>query len=330
MFDDIQPLIQENDDIDPGYIGKPWGGHPQKSTTIDQTWYFCFGLHRYCEMADPGRKKRAEEMILGNVDWWIKRGYRHFGHRDDVPPCWLSPSHGGGAMAEIYLGYVHTKDKKYLDECERLNGEYKTDWFPCRRSPQWCPVDDRGRKTRRMALWHHALALALWLLVKEWPERKPWWQERMVDQWFKEFRLGVREDGMVNHCVRVNLLDETEDPIGLDETGLFGSPEKIEKMKSVNLLNHLWISAERSGYFSAHIAWSASLVAEAVPWIRESTAPVLRHTLEKIDLPQMLWTTDPDGKQVPPERVHMKDSLPSKAITAWLAAYWSGRRLGIL
>ncbi len=99
VFDDIQPLIQENDDIDPGYIGKPWGGHQQKSTTIDQTWYFCFGLHRYCEMADPGRKKRAEEMILGNVDWWIKRGYRHFGHRDDVPPCWLSPSHGGGAMA---------------------------------------------------------------------------------------------------------------------------------------------------------------------------------------------------------------------------------------
>ena len=59
IFDDLQPLMQENSAIDPGYIGKPWGGMAQKSTTMDQTFFFNMGLYLYARITDAERANRA-------------------------------------------------------------------------------------------------------------------------------------------------------------------------------------------------------------------------------------------------------------------------------
>ena len=52
--------------------------------------------------------------------------------------------------------------------------------------------------------------------------------------------------------------------------------------------------------------------------------------LTNIDVPQLTWATRIDGTQYHESRRHHFDSLTSKGITAWLCAYWMGRRLGIV
>jgi hypothetical protein len=305
VFRDLQPLLAENDAIEPGYIGKPWGGHPAQHTTLDQTFYFCMGLYSFTKMADAQERRRAGEVIVANVEWWRRQKYFH-------GDSWLSPSHGGAMLAQVYLAFLHSGDAEYSSECERLVREHRLDEFPVRRSFRWEPADAAtGLKIRRYALWHHALAPALWLLCLNWRQRAPHWQERFVEQWHKELKLGWTNDGLAYLAVCVDLRDETEAPLPLEGHSLeFG--------------------AAKSGYFAAHIALSAVLLAEAVPWMRETVAPMIRCVLEKVDWPQLTWISGRDADQINNGRDHLAHSLTSKGITAWLLAYWLSRRIGPL
>jgi len=330
VFDDLQPLLGENDRIEKGYIGKPWGGRPRRRTTLDQTFYFTFGLHRYTEIADDTRKRRAAEIIAANVDWWMGRDYHDLQFPDEEVSGWLSPAFGGCMMAEVFLAYLHTGDRRYLDERHRLEREYKADWFPIHRLHRWLPVDASGRKTRLIAMWHHAIPLALWTLAKGDPGRLPHWQERFVDHWHKELKLGLRTDGLTDVCVRLNLADGTEEPIQPDERRYVTEMPGQEELVSRNLKLQLWLCAARSSYFSAHTAVSSALMAETVPWMADEARRVLRCVLGQLDVADFTEFFDPDGLQWPPERKHNLHTLTVFGMTAWLIAYWQGRRLGLI
>lgn len=333
FFDDLQPLLAENDQIEPGYIGKPWGGIPRQSTTLDQTFYFCFGLHRYTEIADAGRKRRAGEIIARNVDWWMRRDY-FWGTTpgDETVSGWLGPAFGGAMLAQVFMAYLQTGDRKYREECERLNRVFRADDFPCRRMDQWCPVDERGFKIRRTALWFQSYSKALWLLARHWPERLPFWQERMTDHWRQEFRLGLDEtDGLTYLCPRVNLADESEVPLRPEEAFLYTQHPRYEELKKLGLqVSRLWVGTAKSAMFSTFVAMSAVLTAETAPWMAEESGRVLRIVLPKLDLLQMRWVVDADGGQWPEERSYARETLTAKAIIPWLIAYWQGRRLGLI
>jgi len=330
IFDDLQPLIAMNDKIEKGYIGKPWGGRPRRRTTLDQTFYFTFGLHRYAEMADEAQKRRVGEIIAANVDWWMGRDYCDFQYPDEEVSGWLSPAFGGAMMAEVFLAYLRTGNRKYLDECRRLNQAQKTDWFPVHRIHRWLPVDENGRKIRLLAMWHHAIALALWALAKGDPERLPHWQERFVDHWHKELKLGLRDDGLTDTCIRLNLKDGTEEPIGLDELRYVTEKPGYEEQVKHNLKLQFLLTAAKSSYYSAHTAVSAVLMAETVPWMADEARRVLDCVLPQLDLTKLTPFVDPDGRQWPEEREHDMETLTSFGMTAWLIAYWQGRRLGLV
>jgi len=330
IFDDIQPLIDMNDEIDKGYIGKPWGGRPRRRTTLDQTFYFTFGLNRYTEMADERRTKRVGEIISGNVDWWMGRNYRDFQYPDEEVSGWLSPAFGGAMCAEVLLAYLRTGDSKYLEEGRRLDRVHKTDWFPVHRIRRWLSVNEKGRKTRLLAMWHHAIPLALWVRATHEPDRLPYWQERFVDHWHQELKLGLRADGLTDTCVRLNLADGREEPIGLDETRYITERPEYEQEAKNNLKLQFLLTAAKASYYSAHMAVSAVLMAETVPWMREEAKRVLDCVLPQLDLTKLAPFIDPDGKQWPEERKHDMETLNSFGMTAWLIAYWQGRRLGLV
>lgn len=329
IFDDLQPLIAENDKIEKGYIGKPWGGRPRRRTTLDQTFYFTFGLHRYTEIADAARRKRAGEIIAANVDWWMSRDYCDFQFPDEKVSGWLSPAFGGCMMTEVFLAHLHTGDPRYLDECRRLEFEHKTDWFPVHRLHRWLPVDENGRKTRLMAMWGHAISLALWTLSTAAPERLPHWQERFVDHWHRELKLGLRDNGLVDICVRLNLRDGSEEPIQPHEARYVTEKPGYEEQVKRNLKLQFWLCAAKSSYYAAHTAVSAVLMAEAVPWMADEARRVLRCVLPQLDVRDFTEFLDPDGRQWPEERKHNLQTLTVFGMTAWLIAYWQGRRLGL-
>jgi len=330
VFDDLQPLIAANDRIQPGYIGKPWGGRPRRRTTLDQTWYFTFGLHRYMEIADGARRRRAGEIIAANVDWWMGRDYHDFQFPGEAVSGWLSPAFGGCMTAEVVLAHLATGEARYRDEWHRLQRVHKTDWFPTRRLHRWLPVDETGRKTRLIAMWHHAVAPALWTMAKAEPDRLPHWQERFVDWWRRELRLGLRDDGLTDVCVRVNLADETEEPIRPEEARLVTERPEYAELCRRNLKLQSWLCAARSSYFSAHTAVSAALLAETVPWMAEEARRALHCVLGQLDVMDFVEFTDPDGRQWPPERRHNLHTLTVFGMAAWLVAYWHARRLGLI
>ncbi|MBI4028378.1 MAG: hypothetical protein HY360_25560 [Verrucomicrobia bacterium] len=72
------------------------------------------------------------------------------------------------------------------------------------------------------------------------------------------------------------------------------------------------------------------LLAEAAPWMRGPARGHLTRVLNQVDLPHLVWMIDPDGNQVQPVHRHWLDSLTAKGIAPWLAAYWAGRRLGLV
>jgi hypothetical protein len=129
--------------------------------------------------------------------------------------------------------------------------------------------------------------------------------------------------------VRINVADEREAPFELSEGGL--RPDVYNgRLAAMNADHWRWASAAVSGYFSAHIALSAALMADAVPYMRPHALPALSLVLGKVGLDQLTWAIDPDGKQIMPEREHWTESLTSKGIAAWLLAYWICRRNKLL
>lgn len=328
FFENLTKVLDKSDQIESGYIGKPWGGEPSLETTLDQTLYLCFGLHAFCSISEGEYKEQASRIIIRNTDWWIRRNYKNFQAPSDVLPVWLLPSHVGAMMAQVYLSTLHSQDDKYFKECQRLIKLYEADAFDTRRSVTWLPVDHQGRKVRGVALWHHAMAFSQWLFIHEWTDRKKYWQERFVEQWHKELKLGLRPDGMTDMCVRVNLATETETPFNLGEAGFLG--ELTEWHITKNATGWRWTSAMQSGYFSCHVALSACLLADTVPWMREPATEVVKSVRDNIDLKKHLWAYDPDGKQVYEKRKHWTKSLTSKGLSAWLLTYWMARRIKLI
>ena len=168
----------------------------------------------------------------------------------------------------------------------------------------------------------------MWLFAKEWPERRSHWMERFAAHWHDELKLGLNPDGLADMAVRVSLADNREVPLRLDEATVRPDPDGAFARR--NLQSWLILNAAKSGYFAAHIAASAALLADAVPWMREQAQPTVECVLHGVDLSRLTWAIDPDGKQLPEGQKHYEESLPSKAITAWLLAYWTSRRIGLI
>lgn len=328
FFDDLFDLIQEFYKIEHGFIGKPWGGIAGRETTLDQTLYLCFGLHAYSQIADTNRKAKALSLITENVDWWIRHNYCNFQTPPNTFPVWLKPSHVSGMMTQVYLAYVHSGDKKYLAEVQRLIDTYQADLFLTRKSSSWFATDKDGFKVRRIALLHHAKAPCLWLLSAHWPQRKTYWHERFADQWNKELKLGLRDDGYTDVCVRVNLANEIEQPFGYDEAGFMGEPTEWHKQN--NAIGHLWVSALKSGCVSASLGLSAVLLWDTVPWMRKQTESVVMKVLNNVSFKHFTRAFDPDGRQCFEKRRHWCDTLSSKGICAWLLLYWFSRKKNII
>ena len=71
------------------------------------------------------------------------------------------------------------------------------------------------------------------------------------------------------------------------------------------------------------------VVARHCPPKRAEAVAFARETLERLQPHHLLWISDPDGKQIPPELRYFTEFLSSEVPECMIASYWEGRRLNL-
>lgn len=77
----------------------------------------------------------------------------------------------------------------------------------------------------------------------------------------------------------------------------------------------------------ARFQWTAMVVARHCPEKRDEAAAFAATTLRKLQPRHLLWISDPDGRQIPPEVNYFTRFLSSEVPENVIASYWEGRRL---
>jgi hypothetical protein len=318
-FDSLCILTDTFDKHEKGFICKPWGGKLSDGYTLDQTFYLTLGLHVLSGIADKYRQLKISEIICSNADWWYKEdssGKRRM---------WLMPGYAGPMLVQFFLAYLHSGKDKYWRICRQLVDKHNAFEFPVRFSKQWTESGGECR-IRREALWHIGSVMALWLLIREWPDEKmkEHFKSRILDFWRKEINLGMDySDGLVYHCVKVNERTDEEMTILPQELSPLSS-DAYDKMTE-----RMRVHLAKSAYFSANIAFAASLIADALPEKMELVKPFIICVLRKVNIEDMRWRVNKGTEEIFPEKEFLYNSLTSKGITPWLCCYWMSRRIGI-
>jgi hypothetical protein len=79
----------------------------------------------------------------------------------------------------------------------------------------------------------------------------------------------------------------------------------------------------------ARFQWTAMVVARHCPEKRDEAAGFAAETLKRLQPRHLLWISDPDGRQIPPEVNYFSRFLSSEMPEAVIASYWEGRRVGL-
>ena len=69
------------------------------------------------------------------------------------------------------------------------------------------------------------------------------------------------------------------------------------------------------------------LAGEHSPQIADEAKSVAKRIMESINCTRMQWQIDPDGKQIPPERRDVTNTLSSEIPSSYVFSFWRGRRL---
>ncbi len=86
-----------------------------------------------------------------------------------------------------------------------------------------------------------------------------------------------------------------------------------------------WVYADCLACFP----WTAMLVARHCPEQRDEAAVFAVTTLKKLSPRHLLWISDLDGRQIPPEVNYFTRFLSSEMPEGVIASYWEGRQLNL-
>ena len=71
------------------------------------------------------------------------------------------------------------------------------------------------------------------------------------------------------------------------------------------------------------------VVARHCPAKRQEAAAFCQETYRRMRPDHLLWISDPDGEQIPPELRYFSEFLSSEVPECVVASYWEGRNLGL-
>ncbi|HRE06113.1 MAG TPA: hypothetical protein PKX00_10920 [Opitutaceae bacterium] len=323
-----------------GFMGKPFHFEYSVHTTGDQYLHAMWGLWTFYPIASPDEQAEIRAMFVTMADYQIKVDYTIFNRTGGGWNNRLDPTDYNAIMAALVaVAYKFSGDRKYRDAYEFVVRTGK--WQTHRRIDYI--IEQFRDGTYKPKAWDKIAGADVGA-----GEFAHWEQ-------IQHCQFTAISAAIIHECVpdlftrddlrRVLALWWADHPVGFDSDRWnylywFIISTKDRSWRPVELTPRLpreaWFGGHPMLSFAskwvygdclARFQWTAMVVARHCPEKRDEAAAFAATTLRKLQPRHLLWISDPDGRQIPPEVNYFTRFLSSEVPENVIASYWEGRRL---
>ncbi len=323
-----------------GFMGKPFHFEYSCHTTGDQSLHALWGWWSFYPIATAAEQAEIREMIVAVADYQISVDYTIFNRSGGEWNCRKDPTDYNAVMAALVAAaYKLTGEQKYRDAYLFVIQTGK--WMTQRRLDQiisqfragtykaqpWDQIAGVNVAAGEFAHWEQIQhcqftaisAVIIHECVPDLFTRKD--LEHVLALWWTDQPLGFdRARWGYLYWFSVSTQDLAWRPIPrtrrLPREEWFGGHPMLSFASE-------WIY----GDCLARFLWTALVVARYCPTQRQGAAEFAQETFQRLSPGHLLWISDPDGRQIPPEVNYFTRFLSSELPECLIAAYWEGRRL---
>lgn len=324
----------------PGFMGKPFHFEYSAHTTGDQYLHLLWGLWSFLPVASAAEQAEIREMLKAIADYQIRVDYTIFNRSGGKWNNRLDGSDYNAIMAALVAAaYRVTGEAKYREAYQFVvrSGIWQTrarldaiiDQFRqgTYQAKRWDVIAgarvDQGEFAHWEQIQHSQFtAIAASIIHECVPDLFP--QEelrRVLALWWADHTVGF-------------------DPVHWNYLYWFLVSSRDRSWRPVEMTRRLpreeWFGGHPMLSFAskwvygdclARFQWTALVVARHCPDLRNEAATFAATTLQRLRPRHLLWISDPDGRQVPPEVNYFTRFLSSEMPENIVASYWEGRRL---
>ncbi len=325
-----------------GFMGKPFHFEYSAHTTGDQYLHMLWGLWNFRDIATAEERAEIDGMLVAVADYQISVDYS-IAHRSTG--SWnmrTDPTDYNAIMAAIVAAaFKLTGEDKYREAFEfvMLTGKWKThrrlDYIVEQfregtyRAQPWDKIAGAKVEEGEFAHWEQIqhcqfTAISAVIIHECVPDLftredltsvlELWWGDHSVgfdrDKWgYLYWFMVSSRDRSWRHAPRTERLPRDQ--------WFGGSP--------LQSFTSSWIY----GDCLARFIWTALMVTRYCPAKRDEAKAFAEETFQRLEPRHLLWISDPDGKQIPPEVKYFSEFLSSEAPECLIASYWEGRQQGL-
>lgn len=323
-----------------GFMGKPFHFEYSVHTTGDQYLHAMWGLWTFYPIASAAEQAEIRAMFITMADYQIRVDYTIFNRTGGGWNNRLDGSDYNAIMAAmVAVAYKFSGDPKYRDAYEFVvrSGNWQThrrlDYIIERfrqgtyKAEKWDKIAGARVGDGEFAHWEqiqHCQFTAISAAIIHECVPDLFTQDdlrRVLALWWADHPVGFdTERWNYLYWFLVSTKDRSWRPVEmtprLPREEWFGGHPMLSFASK-------WVY----GDCLARFQWTAMLVARHCPEQREEAAAFAATTLEKLSPRHLLWISDPDGRQIPPEVNYFTRFLSSEVPENIIASYWEGRRL---
>ncbi len=325
-----------------GFMGKPYHFEFSGHTTGDQYLHALWGLWTFHPVASPDEKAEIREMIRAMADDMIAADFTLHFENGRSANMRTNPTDYNAIMAALVAAaYRLTGERKYLESFELVmrTGRWRSDnrldltiedikagrW----KTPAWEVLAGPNKRPGEFVHWEQIIhcqfvAIAASIIHDCVPEKFTSEDlSRTVTLWWADHGMGFDAEywGYL-YWFLVSSQDRSWRPCA----------RTPRAPKELWIGGHPMISYTAAWLFGeclTRFLWTAMVVARHCPPLREEAAAFGAETFRRLQPHHLLWISDPDGRQVPPELRYFTEFLSSEVPEGMIASYWEGRRLNL-
>lgn len=326
----------------PGFMGKPFHFEYSAHTTGDQYLHLLWGLWSFLPVASPAEQAEIRAMLRAVADHQIRVDYTIFNRTGGAWNNRLDGSDYNAIMAALVAAaYRVTGEAKYREAYQfvvrsgiwqkraRLDAiidQFREGSYTAKR---WDVIAGARVDEGEFAHWEQIqhsqfTAIAASIIHECVPDLFPEAElRRVLSLWWADHPVGF-------------------DPVHWNYLYWFLVSSRDRSWRPVEMTRRLpreeWFGGHPMLSFAskwvygdclARFQWTALVVARHCPDLRNEAATFAATTLQRLRPRHLLWISDPDGRQVPPEVNYFTRFLSSEMPENIVASYWEGRRLGL-
>lgn len=323
-----------------GFMGKPFHFEYSGHTTGDQYLHMIWGLWNFRQIANEEECAEIDAMIVAVADYQIAVDYTIANRSTGGWNMRTDSSDYNAIMAALVAAaFKVTGDQKYREAYEyvMLTGKWQThrrldyivDQFKdgSYEEQPWDKIAGANVAEGEFAHWEQIqhcqfTAISAEIIHECVPDL--FTKDdliRVLELWWGDHEVGFdREKWGYLYWFMVSGKDRSWRP-----------PERSERLPREQWFGGnpmlSYASSWIYGDCLARFIWTAMLLARHCPAKRDEAVAFAKETFQRLEPKHLLWISDPDGEQVPPELQYFTEFLSSEVPECLIASYWEGRQM---